>query len=167
MRPHPGPGWPSRLRGSVWRNHPRIPRPYCVTLYGGIWHHGSRAGSTSRADAKPRLAPPRGAQYLEPISVADVLASRPIPAPLKLLDCCPVSDGGQPASSATNPARPRAFASAGAARRTSSSTSAPHRICLILGRGPPCSAPRRARAWDPAAGAQAREGWLSATGSCR
>jgi acetyl-CoA C-acetyltransferase len=34
-----------------------------------------------------------GAQFKDPISVADVLASRPIATPLKLLDCCPVSDG--------------------------------------------------------------------------
>ena len=35
-----------------------------------------------------------GAQFREPITVADVLASRPIAAPLRILDCCPVSDGG-------------------------------------------------------------------------
>ena len=35
-----------------------------------------------------------GAQFRDPISVADVLASKPIASPLKLLDCCPVSDGG-------------------------------------------------------------------------
>jgi acetyl-CoA acetyltransferase len=35
-----------------------------------------------------------GAQFREPISVDDVLASRPIATPLKMLDCCPVSDGG-------------------------------------------------------------------------
>jgi acetyl-CoA acetyltransferase len=35
-----------------------------------------------------------GAQLREPITVADVMASKPIAAPLKLLDCCPVSDGG-------------------------------------------------------------------------
>ena len=35
-----------------------------------------------------------GAQFREPISVADVLASRAIATPLKILDCCPVSDGG-------------------------------------------------------------------------
>lgn len=34
-----------------------------------------------------------GAQFNEPITVEDVLASRLIAAPLKLLDCCPVSDG--------------------------------------------------------------------------
>lgn len=35
-----------------------------------------------------------GAQFSEPIDVAAVLASKPIASPLKLLDCCPVSDGG-------------------------------------------------------------------------
>src|SRR5689334_7488881 len=35
-----------------------------------------------------------GAQFHEPISVTDVMASKPVALPLKLLDCCPVSDGG-------------------------------------------------------------------------
>jgi len=35
-----------------------------------------------------------GAQFREPITVADVMASKPVAMPLKLLDCCPVSDGG-------------------------------------------------------------------------
>jgi len=35
-----------------------------------------------------------GAQFREPISVQDVIASKSIAVPLKLLDCCPVSDGG-------------------------------------------------------------------------
>ncbi|WP_315781043.1 thiolase family protein [Bradyrhizobium sp. SZCCHNPS1003] len=35
-----------------------------------------------------------GAQFQEPITVADVMASKPVARPLKLLDCCPVSDGG-------------------------------------------------------------------------
>jgi acetyl-CoA acetyltransferase len=34
-----------------------------------------------------------GAQFRDPITVAEVLASRPIASPLKILDCCPVSDG--------------------------------------------------------------------------
>jgi len=35
-----------------------------------------------------------GAQFRELITVQDVLASKPVASPLKLLDCCPVSDGG-------------------------------------------------------------------------
>lgn len=35
-----------------------------------------------------------GAQFHEAITVADVMGSKPIATPLKLLDCCPVSDGG-------------------------------------------------------------------------
>jgi acetyl-CoA acetyltransferase len=35
-----------------------------------------------------------GAQFHDAITVADVMASKPIASPLKLLDCCPVSDGG-------------------------------------------------------------------------
>src|SRR3954463_424305 len=35
-----------------------------------------------------------GAQFRDRIPVADVMASKPVAAPLKLLDCCPVSDGG-------------------------------------------------------------------------
>jgi acetyl-CoA acetyltransferase len=35
-----------------------------------------------------------GAQFQEPITVEQVMGSRMIATPLKLLDCCPVSDGG-------------------------------------------------------------------------
>ncbi|UZE47387.1 thiolase family protein [Rhodopseudomonas sp. P2A-2r] len=35
-----------------------------------------------------------GAQFHDAITVADVMESKPIASPLKLLDCCPVSDGG-------------------------------------------------------------------------
>lgn len=35
-----------------------------------------------------------GAQFRDPITVREVLDSRPIASPLKMLDCCPVSDGG-------------------------------------------------------------------------
>ncbi len=34
-----------------------------------------------------------GAHLRSPLTVADVLASRPIATPLKLADCCPISDG--------------------------------------------------------------------------
>jgi len=35
-----------------------------------------------------------GAQFKEPITVDDVLASKPIAQPLRLLDCCATADGG-------------------------------------------------------------------------
>jgi acetyl-CoA acetyltransferase len=35
-----------------------------------------------------------GAQFHEAITVVEVMASKPVALPLKLLDCCPVSDGG-------------------------------------------------------------------------
>src|SRR4051812_33913162 len=35
-----------------------------------------------------------GAQFRDSITTADVMASKPVALPLKLLDCCPVSDGG-------------------------------------------------------------------------
>jgi acetyl-CoA acetyltransferase len=35
-----------------------------------------------------------GAQFSTPITVSDVMGSKPVALPLKLLDCCPVSDGG-------------------------------------------------------------------------
>lgn len=38
--------------------------------------------------------PTFGAHLTTPITEEDVLASRPIAEPLKLMDCCPISDGG-------------------------------------------------------------------------
>src|ERR1700738_209985 len=35
-----------------------------------------------------------GAHFHDPITAADVMPSKPVALPLKLLDCCPVSDGG-------------------------------------------------------------------------
>jgi acetyl-CoA acetyltransferase len=34
------------------------------------------------------------AQLRKPLSVAEVMASKPVATPLKLLDCCPITDGG-------------------------------------------------------------------------
>src|SRR3981189_3127858 len=42
---------------------------------------------------RPRLTQP-AAHFHEPTTVAAVVRSKPVAMPLKLLDCCPVSDGG-------------------------------------------------------------------------
>lgn len=53
----------------------------------------------------------------DPITVADVMASKPIAEPLKLLDCCPISDGAAAVVVSTEPGagRPVAFTGAGQA----------------------------------------------------
>lgn len=52
------------------------------------------------------------AHYRKPVTLADVMASRIIASPLRLLDCCPMSDGGaavivSAADAARDTARPR------------------------------------------------------------
>ena len=68
-----------------------------------------------------------GAQFREPITVEDVLASKPIASPLKLLDCCPVSDGGAAFVVSRERINDSACASAAPARRIPTSTSARRR----------------------------------------
>ena len=58
--------------------------------YGATAEHFAAVAVTARAHAA--LHP--GAQMRDPITVADVLASRMIADPLRLLDCSLVSDGG-------------------------------------------------------------------------
>ncbi len=64
---------------------------------------------------RAHAAATEGAQYREPITVEDVMASKPIAPPLKLLDCCPVSDGAAAALISADPA-PGAPAIAGSAQ---------------------------------------------------
>ena len=75
-----------------------------------------------------------GAQFHEPITVADVMASKPVAMPLKLLDCCPVSDGGAAFVVSREPTSGRpAFACAAARRRIPISTSRRRRALSELG----------------------------------
>ena len=58
-----------------------------------------------------------GAQFRTPISVADVMASRAIASPLKMLDCCPVSDGGCAFVISAEPEGPNPVRISGAAQQ--------------------------------------------------
>jgi len=58
-----------------------------------------------------------GAQFRTPISVADVMASRAIASPLKMLDCCPVSDGSCAVVVSAAPEGPHPIRISGVAQR--------------------------------------------------
>lgn len=71
------------------------------TYYGLVASRYMHDFGTSEADfaqlavlMRRNAARHPGAQFRDAITVDDVLDSRPISSPLKLLDCCPVSDGG-------------------------------------------------------------------------
>jgi acetyl-CoA acetyltransferase len=84
--------------------HPEFESPYGPTVpafYALIARaHMARYGTTAEQFAevavacRAHAARNPAAQMREPIGVADVLASRPIADPLRLLDCSLVSDGG-------------------------------------------------------------------------
>ena len=75
---------------------PTIPAYYGLVASRYMHEHGIAEAELAELAVLMRrhAAMHPGAQFKEPITVADVLASRPIATPLKLLDCCPVSDGG-------------------------------------------------------------------------
>ena len=73
-----------------------IPAYYALVASRYMHEHGTSEADLAELAVLMRrhaLMHP-GAQFRETISAQDVLASKPIAAPLKLLDCCPVSDGG-------------------------------------------------------------------------
>jgi acetyl-CoA C-acetyltransferase len=74
---------------------PTIPAYYALVASRYMHVHGVSEADLAELAVLMRRHAARhpGAQFKEPITVADVLASRPIATPLKLLDCCPVSDG--------------------------------------------------------------------------
>ncbi|MFO1326328.1 MAG: thiolase family protein [Rubrivivax sp.] len=84
--------------------HPAYEVPLGATIpaYYGLLasHYMARHGHDERDLAELAVLMRRhasaheGAQFRTPVTVDEVLASRPIASPLKVLDCCPVSDGG-------------------------------------------------------------------------
>lgn len=75
---------------------PTIPAYYGLVASRYMREYGSTEADFAELAALMRRHAVRhpGAHFRDPITAADVLASRPIAMPLKMLDCCPVSDGG-------------------------------------------------------------------------
>jgi acetyl-CoA acetyltransferase len=75
--------------------------PTIPAYYGLVANRYMHENGLSEADLaelavlmRAHAATHPGAQFRERITVADVLASKPIARPLKLLDCCATADGG-------------------------------------------------------------------------
>src|SRR3954469_1243773 len=75
---------------------PTIPAYYGLVASRYMHEHGATQEDLAELAVLMRTHAQEhpGAQFRDPITVADVMASKPIAAPLKILDCCPVSDGG-------------------------------------------------------------------------
>lgn len=73
-----------------------VPGYYALLASAYLHRHGLSPESLAPLAVQMRAHAVRheGAQFRKPIVVADVLVSTPIADPLRLLDCCPVSDGG-------------------------------------------------------------------------
>jgi acetyl-CoA acetyltransferase len=73
-----------------------VPAYYALLASRYLWTYGLTPEALASLPVQMRAHAARklGAQFQKPITVADVLDSRPVAEPLRLLDCCPVSDGG-------------------------------------------------------------------------
>lgn len=73
-----------------------VPAYYALLASRYLWTYGLDPSALASLPVQMRAHAGRklGAQFTKPITVDDVLASRPVAEPLRLLDCCPVSDGG-------------------------------------------------------------------------
>jgi acetyl-CoA C-acetyltransferase len=73
-----------------------VPAYYALLASRYLWTYGLGPDALAELPVQMREHAGRkvGAQFQKPIAVADVLESRPVAEPLRLLDCCPLSDGG-------------------------------------------------------------------------
>jgi len=73
-----------------------VPAYYALLASRYLWTYGLGPEALAELPVQMRAHAARrdGAQFRTPITADDVLASRPVADPLRLLDCCPVSDGG-------------------------------------------------------------------------
>ncbi len=74
---------------------PTIPAYYALVASRYMYETGLTAADLAELAVLMRrnAAGHPGAHLREPISAADVAASRPIAPPLRFMDCCPISDG--------------------------------------------------------------------------
>lgn len=73
-----------------------VPAYYALLASWYLAEHGLEPADLAPLAVQMRAhaAEVDGAHFRKPITEADVLGSSPIAEPLRLLDCCPVSDGG-------------------------------------------------------------------------
>lgn len=73
-----------------------VPAYYALLASAYLYRHRLTADALAPLAVQLRAHAARhpGAHFRGPIEAGDVAASRPVAEPLRLLDCCPVSDGG-------------------------------------------------------------------------
>lgn len=73
-----------------------VPAAYALVAQRYMHEYGTTPADLAHVAVAHRRHAARhpGAQMRTPITVADVMQSRPIATPLRLLDCCLISDGG-------------------------------------------------------------------------
>ena len=74
---------------------PTIPAYYALSASRYLYEHGLKEEDLAEFSVLMRKHASQHpkAHFRNPITVDDVMASRPIAKPLKLYDCCPISDG--------------------------------------------------------------------------
>lgn len=92
-----------------------VPGYYALLASAYLHRHGLAPDSLAPLAVQMRThaTAHEGAQYRTPIDVQAVLTSTPIADPLRLLDCCPVSDGGAAAVVSREPTSDRSVRVAG------------------------------------------------------
>lgn len=73
-----------------------VPAYYALLASQYLWRYGLGQDALSSLPVQMRrhATTKEGAHFVKAISETDVQQSRPVSDPLRLLDCCPVSDGG-------------------------------------------------------------------------
>lgn len=86
-----------------------VPAYYALLASHYLSRHGIGADALSPLAVQMRTHASRhpGAHLATPITVSDVRTSAPVADPLRLLDCCPISDGGAAVVVRQRPAGPR------------------------------------------------------------